>query len=57
MKKTVKYFIRGREVGVIKAVRLFKSVDQFKEIKDRFLRSAGDETYIYIGGEILTLVK
>ena len=57
MKKTVQYFIHGREVGIIKAVRLFKSVDQFKETKDRFLHSAGNETYIYVGGKILTLIK
>ena len=51
------YYIWDREVGVVQAVKLCKSVDKFKELKARAKASASPETAVYIGGKILTFAR
>lgn len=48
------YFIWDREVGVVEACKLCKSVAKFKELKARAKLSASREMSVYIGGKILT---
>lgn len=51
------YIIWDREVGVVEACKLCKSVAKFKELKARAKASASPEMPVYIGGKILTFVR
>lgn len=53
----MRYIIWNREVGVVEACTLCKSVTEFKELKAIAKMSASCELPIYIGGKILTFVK
>lgn len=53
----MRYIIWNREVGIVEACNLCKSVTKFKELKDMAKMSASCELPVYIGGKILTFVK
>lgn len=51
------YIIWDREVGVVEACKLCKSVAKFKELKARARQNPAREMPVYIGGKILTFVR
>ena len=53
----MRYMIWDREVGVVVACKLCKSIEQFKELKARAKQSAGSEYSVYVGGKTLTFIK
>ena len=53
----MRYIVWNREVGVVEACKLCKSVTKFKELKAMAKMSASRELPVYIGGKILTFVN
>lgn len=51
------YYIWDREVGVVEAAKLCKSVAKFKELKAQAKASASPEFAVGIGGKILTFAR